>query len=166
MIDPLQLRRSYPDSNTYQVEGHPVTAEQLAVRSFNFGQFWRTPDMAEVTYTVALPLQYFIDTLAAEWADFTADARRFPDPSDPFENALRQRHWPTPAAVVADAEMAQLALAWWGHELLLNWFGDGEPKGQPGFVLNTIDRVALADGLPTLTGRARNAGLSVAYQDI
>ena len=117
-------------------------------------------------YVVTLPARYFLDFLAAELPGFVGDARRFPDDADPFENALRAGGWPEPAALCRDPHLALLALDWWAHELLLRWFGDGEPADAPGFVMNTIDSVGFEGGDPRIEGLARAAGIPVRYQDV
>lgn len=131
----------------------------------NFGQHWRTGGIETVSYSVFLPRPYFVDWLRRMLPGYVGDSVNIPDPSSELESALRARDWPDPEGVLENARLAELALSSFAPELLLEWFGDGEPVGQPGFVMNTVDAVGFRDGSPRIAGSARKAGISVKYQD-
>lgn len=142
-----------------------VSAFQLSTRTMNFGQHWRTRGLVTVSYSVVLPKAYYVDWLSRMLPEYVEDAIEFPDPSSELESALRARAWPSPEGIVENARLARLALSAFASELLVEWFGDGEPEQQPGFVMNTVDTVGFSEGCPKIAGTARKAGIPVKYQD-
>jgi hypothetical protein len=131
----------------------------------NFGQGWRTPGVVEVSYELTLPISFLIEYLDAQLPEYVADSLEHPDPSDLFENALRAAGWPSAKALLEDPDLARLALDLFGHDLLLQWFGDGPPE-EPGFVLNTVMAPLRREGVPVFQGSARRSGVAVRFQDV
>ena len=122
----------------------------------NFGQSWRAPGAADVGYRVEVPRAFFLDLLRAELPAYLDDSRRFPDPDSAIDRTLAAAGWPTADEVLARPELANAFAEFFAHELLLRWFGDGPPARQPGFVLNTIERVeAVGERAIAIGGRAR-----------
>jgi hypothetical protein len=166
MITPHARRARYLIASECLVESCAVTASQLSVRSMNFGQRWRTQGVQGYHYSATLPVQLFIDVLERELPEFVDDAVQHPDKASDLENALRDLGWPTVSEVIAHPVLAQMWLEYLGHTLLLDWFGDGEPHAQPGFVIHTIQDISRMGDRIRLRGMARQAGLQVAYQDV
>lgn len=132
----------------------------------NFGQYWRTPGIVDVPYSVELPERYWIELIARELPEHVADAKLFPDPDDEFELALRRHGWPEAREVCAVPELAPLAVLEFAHDLLLEWLGDGPPDEEPGWVINTIDGGQIDGDRVRLWGSARRGGIPVRYQDV
>jgi hypothetical protein len=148
-----------------EAESRPVNAAQLSVRSMNFGQHWRTPGVREVRYSVMLPLAFVADLLGRELPEYVEDCIKFPD-STPLEAALRRSLWPGAGQILDDPELCALALNWFAHDCLLEWFGDGEPEGAAGYVINTVDLSERQGNAVRFAGAARPAGQPVQYQDV
>lgn len=165
MILPAEIRRRFGDVGTYMVDGHMVSALQLSRRTMNFGQHWRTCGLETVSYSVVLPKPYLVDWLRRMLPEYVEDAVKFPDPNSELESALRTRDWPDLEVILENARLAELVLSSFASELLVEWFGDGEPVKQPGFVMNTVDSVGFSGESPRIAGTARRAGISVKYQD-
>lgn len=152
------LRARYPDAprGACVVGGRACAPERVAVRTMNFGQAWRSPGSADVEYRVEVPRAFFLDLLRAELPAYLDDSRRFPDPASAIDRMLAAAGWPTAAEVLARPELANAFAGFFAHELLLRWFGDGEPARRPGFVLNTIERVeAVGERVIAISGTAR-----------
>jgi hypothetical protein len=166
MIPPPELRARYsPDASAAcWAEGARVRPEQVTVRSMNFGQYWRTPGIREVRCAVEIPRAFVRDRLDQWLRELADDARRHPS-DDPLEAALRERDWPGGAAALSDPGLHDPLLSRHGHDLLLEWLGDGEPAELPGWMLNSVDRWQLGRDFLVLGGMARQAGEAVAYQD-
>jgi hypothetical protein len=49
-------------------------------------------------------------------------------------------------------------LEFYAHDLLVYWFGDGQPAETPGWVANTITRQALVDDTVVIEGITLPAG--------
>ena len=150
------------------VEGQPVSPESLSVRAMNFGQAWRTAGVPEVSYSVNIPMSAFIAFLeeADQLPAFIEDARRFPDPADALDRALRDANFPSAADAMANPVLAQELARFFAHEALLRWLGDRPREVEPGYVLNSIDRIAVHPAELVLEGKARVSGAAVAYQDV
>lgn len=148
-----------------EIEGLPGHAAQLSVRSFNFGQHWRTPEVREVSYSITLPLAFVAHLLDRELPGYVADCIACPV-TDPLEDALRRREWPAVELILDDPELCPLALSWFAHDCLIEWLGDGEPKEAPGYVVNTVDLSERQDAMVRFTGTARATGQAVQYQDV
>jgi hypothetical protein len=149
----------------YSVNGHHLFASQLSVRVMNFGQHWRTSGITEALYEVALPLWFFAAFLKRQLPGYYEDCRRHPGDGEP-EDSLRQSGWLAIPVILAGPKLSAALLIYFGHELLLEWFGDDGPKALPGFVLNTVDSAELRGDRVILRGRAREAGEPVSYQDV
>ena len=140
------------------VDNQPVPLESLSVRSMNFGQAWRTPGVREISYSLQIPMAFFLELLARpeQLPDLIDDTRRFPDPDDPLDRALIDAGYPDAAEAMAHPTLARELARFFAHEALLRWLGDGPPQAEPGFVLNTVDRVEVrAEGI-LLEGTGRN----------
>lgn len=150
---------------SYLVGGQAVRPEQLSVRSMNFGQHWRTPGVVEVTYELTLPRSYVIEHLDAELPEYVADSLEHPDATNALENALRAAGWPPARTILEDEALTRLTLAFFAHDMLLRWLGDGPPTLEPSFVLNTVSAERRRGGVPVFEGVARRSG-PVRYQDV
>lgn len=163
---PEEIRARYP-SGEYKANELAVPADQLKVRSMNFGQFWRGEGADNLSYAVSLPLQFAIDIIAWQLPDYVEDSKEFPDESSLMERLLKEEDWNTDADYLLHKGpelLRQLLLEEYAHEMLLQWFGDGVLKID-GFVLNTIEKVELKNGLVLISGLCRSTGTSSAYQD-
>ena len=149
----------------FSVDGQLIDSSQLTVRSMNFGQHWRTPNVVDYSYSVSLPKEFFVKTLITELPELVTDCQLHPNFDEPFENALRAADWPDAHAVSASVELAAMALKWFAHDMLLDWFGDGRPQRSPAFVINTIDSLSFHGPHPNIVGKARSANVAVQYQD-
>ncbi len=151
---------------SYACGAQPVELAQLGVRSMNFGQAWRTAGIVEVDYEVVLPRGYVLDVLEEGLRETKADAIEHPDLASGLDRALRDRGWPDAASALGDPHLEALLLDFYGHELLLYWLDGGEPRAEPGFVLNTIARSWVQGGTVAFRGRARRTGVPVKFQDV
>lgn len=164
---PVVVRARYPEVTgaSCAAEGARVVPERLSVRSMNFGQHWRTPGVVDVDYRVELPRRFLRDVLARELPGYVDDCLKFPD-DDPFEVALRARGLPGAEGVAADEALCREALWYFARDLLVEWLGDGWPDEEPGWVLNTVDRVGVLEGVCWVEGRCRRSQAGVKYQDV
>jgi hypothetical protein len=147
------------------VDGAIYPRERLKVRTMNFGQHWRTPNVDEVDYEIVLPQAFVIEWLDANLPEYIADAKAFPDPDSALDSALRERGWPAAAAILADAEVARLALDTFAYDLLVACLGAPPAGVAPSFVLNSVDLAFMGPDGPTLRGRGRRTGAPVLFQD-
>ena len=148
------------------VEGTPVEPERLNLRSMNFGQHWRTPEIDDVRYSVEIPFDYFVALLREELPEHIRDLQEHGDFAFPFERALEAAGWPSAEIAAEIPDLAAALADYYGHDLLLHWLGDGPPDREPGYVLNTISEVSLSPTKLTLSGAARKSGVPVRYQDV
>ncbi|HEX6042456.1 hypothetical protein [Longimicrobium sp.] len=169
----LRARLGWPEDRVCgTADGVPVCPAQLKLRAMNFGQHWRTEGIEEVDCSFLLPLAVLTEEMQREHADFVADSVAHPS-DDPFEQALRERGWPSVLAILADDALLGMAAAWYGMEILARWLGDAWPDGalpteaRPWFVLNTAGFRGREGDLLRFEGRARRAGvMDVRYQDV
>lgn len=155
----LRARHGYPpDRPVARVGGVPFRGAQLSVTGQGFGDFRRAGGLARAEYTVELPAELLLETMGREHAAYVADARAFPDPDDPFEQAQRERGWPAPADMLASPVLLPLALAYHAHDLLVRWLGDGQPAEMPGWVAHSVTRHGLEGGTVRIGGTALPAG--------
>src|SRR5688572_12721852 len=120
----VDVRQRYPALTSYRcvVHGQPSSWERLRVRCMNFGQHWRTPDLAVVRYSVELPHEYFSDFLERELPAWIHDCQQHPGtPEMELETELRKHGWHTAAELVLDPTLANTALAYFADELLGEW---------------------------------------------
>ena len=133
----------------------------------NFGQHWRTPNIAEVSYLIELPLPFFVAFLAEEQLPWLIEeVKRDADPTEALDAALLRAGSPDAADAVRDTVLGQELAQYFAKDLLLHWLGDGPPDVEPGFVLNSVDRIHLCTTGLLLEGRGRVSGILVAYQDV
>jgi hypothetical protein len=132
MRDPLQQAGAHA-----LVNGEAVPFDALSVRSMNFGQPWRSPDVQEISYSLELPMAFFLALLEEQLPDLIADTRLHPDPADALDLALRSAGFPSAAEAMAIPALAQELARFFAHEALLRSLGDGGHR----YVLNTIERV-------------------------
>jgi hypothetical protein len=140
------------------VDGTRLRAAQLSCRSMNFGSFYRTEGIPRAEYAAEVPVPFLLEMMEREHPDYVVDARAHPDPDDAFEQALRERGWPSPRQMLADPVLLPMTLELYAHDLMVYWFGDGQPPEAPGWVANTIARHALVDGTVIIEGVALAAG--------
>jgi hypothetical protein len=167
MEDPSAVRARFTSGRSWacSADGEPVDASRLSVRSFNFGQHWRTAGIVDVGCTVEVPRAFAVEVIAATLNGYVEDYRQFPG-DDPLEAALRAKGWPGAEAIVADPALHGEMFAAWGHEMLLVWLGDLETRDTPGWVINTLESGTVAGDVVTLRCTARRAGHPVRYQDV
>lgn len=168
----LRARLGWPEDRVCgTADGQPVRPAQLKLRLMNFGQHWRTEGIAEVGYTLLVPLAVLAEEMEREHPDFVDDSVAHPS-DNTYERALRERGWPTVAHILDDPELLRMSVEWYGVEVLSRWIGnawpnDGPTVERPGFVLNTADFQAREGDLLRFAGRARQAGvMDVRYQDV
>jgi len=164
-----ELRQQFRDwLDAYAlVEGQPVRFESLSVRSMNFGQDWRTPNVAEISYSLQLPMAFFLAFLdePEQLADLVADTQQFPDRTNPLDNALLTAKPADAAAAMTEPVLAQELAGFFAYEALLRWLGDGGPEIEPGYVLNSIDKIVVRSSGIVMEGKGRVSSANVAYQD-
>lgn len=147
-----------PERPCATVGGAPYRAGQLSVTGQGFGDFRYAAGLARAEYAVELPVAFLLEMMEREHPAYVADAREFPDPDAPFEQAQRERGWPAPRDMLADPVLLPLALAYYGHDLLVYWLGDGQPAERPGWVAHSITRLARVDDTVVIGGIALEAG--------
>jgi hypothetical protein len=132
----------------------------------NFGQHWRAGGVVDVDYRIELPRAFLFDFLSRDLPEYIADCKAHPDPECRLDSTLRTANWPDASEVMRRPELTQFFAEYLANDLLLHWFGDIEPEGGDGFVLNTVERVDVTDErVITLEGKARPTGIPVRYQD-
>jgi len=136
------------------------------VRSMNFGQHWRTPNVAEVSYAVEIPLEFFVALLDEQLPSLVEDTRQFPDEESSLDRAIAAATFSNAVEALRDRVLANELAQFYAHEVLLRWLGDGPPDVEPGFVLNTIERVVIEPDAILLEGTGRRSGIPVVYQDV
>lgn len=169
----LRARLGWPEDRACgTADGRPVCPAQLKLRAMNFGQHWRTEGIEEVEYSLLVPLAVLAEEMDREHADYVADSMAHPS-DDAYEQAQRERGWPSVRAMLADAELLRMSAGWYGLEVLARWLGHAWPDGAlpteetPWFVLNTADFQGREGDLLRFGGRARRAGvMDVRYQDV
>jgi len=133
----------------------------------NFGQHWRTEAIADVDYRIELPRAFLFDLLSRDLPEYVADCKAHPDPECSLDSTLRAAGWPDAGEVMRQPELTRFFAEYLATDLLLHWFGDVEPEGAGGFVLNTVERIDVTDDrVITLEGKARPTGMPVRYQDV
>lgn len=132
----------------------------------NFGQHWRTPDIREVSYSVEIPHAFWLYVVERELPEIIEDAQKFPDDDNELDAALRLRGFPATIDEKTALELAPVLVRHFAHDLLLEWLGDGPPDALPGWVINTIDAIAIEIDRVRLTGVARTNEIPVRYQDV
>jgi len=147
-----------PERPCATVGGAPYRAAQLSVTGQGFGDFRHAAGLARAEYAVELPVAFLLEMMEREHPDYVSDARAFPDPDEPFERAQRERGWPAPRDMLADPVLLPLALAYYGHDLLVYWLGYGQPAEQPGWVAHSITHLARVDETVVIGGIALEAG--------
>ena len=140
------------------VAGIRYRAAQMSVTGQGFGDFRHAAGLARAAYSVELPLAFLLERMEREHPDYVSDARQFPDPGDPFEQAQRERGWPAPGDMLADPVLLPLALAYHDHDLLVYWLGDGQPAERPGWVAHSITHRARVGDTVVIGGIALPAG--------
>lgn len=139
-------------------DGTRLRAGQLSCRSLNFGSFHGAEDLARAEYAAEIPVAFLLEMMEREHPSYVDDSLAHPDPDDPYEQAQRERGWPSPREMLDDPVLLPPTLEFYAHDLLVRWFGDGQPAETPGWVANTITRQALADGTVVIEGIALPAG--------
>ena len=134
----------------------------------NFGQVWRTEGIDQHSYEVSIPISFAEDLVQAELPELIEDYQQFPDPEDTLEAFFRQANWPLTVQQMREEKRYQLIDAvfdFFSDELLLRWFGDGEPQKES-FVLNTVTSVQMLKDTIKISGTCRASHLPVKYQDV
>lgn len=163
MEEPAALRARLghpPERPCATVGGERVRGTQLACTLQGFGDF-RYADAAglpRAEYTVEVPVAFLLEMMEREHPDYVADSLAHPDPDDVYEQAQRERGWPPPARMLADAVLLPMTLEHYAHDLLVHWLGDGQPPERPGWVAHSITHHALVDGTVRIGGIALPAG--------
>ncbi|HEX6368252.1 MAG TPA: hypothetical protein VF006_04935 [Longimicrobium sp.] len=161
-MEPWEERRARfgyaPGRPCVTVDGTRLRAAQLSCRSMNFGSFHRTEGIPRAEYAAEVPVAFLLEMMEREHPDYVADSIEHPDPENAFEQAQRERGWPSPREMLADPVLLPMTLELYGHDLLLYWLGGGQPPETPGWVANTIMHRALVDGSVVIGGVALMAG--------
>ena len=162
-----KLRSQYADAASCAciIDGQIRPHERVSKRTMNFARHWRTEGVVDVDYRIELPRALLFDFLNRELPELIADCKEHPDPECTLDSTLRTANWPDAGDVMARPELTQFFAEYLAGDLLLHWFGDLEPEGDGGFVLNTVDTVHVGDRVIALEGRARPTGMPVRYQD-
>jgi hypothetical protein len=169
MVNPKEKRKKYfrvLSKLNYECDGSRCTAEQISLRTMNFGQHWRTAGIQDINYSVTLPQLFIIDYINQEMPEYRMDSEKCPDPTDTFEAELKAHGWPSAEIIITIPKLSKLAIEYFAHELLLEWFGAGPPETEPGFILNTIDDFSVFDHLVLFKGKCRRSRPNVAFQDV
>lgn len=155
----VRARFGYPPERPCAtVDGVRYRAAQMSVTGQGFGDFRHAAGLPRAAYSVELPVAFLLEMMEREHPAYVADAREFPDPDEPFEQAQRERGWPAPGDMLADPVLLPLALAYYDHDLLVYWLGCGQPAERPGWVAHSITHRALANGTVVIGGVALPAG--------
>jgi hypothetical protein len=148
-----------------EAEGVVLEPKSFRVRTMNFGQRWRTPEIVDVRYTIEVPLDYVCEFLATPLRDYREDAELHPDVDDDLECALRAGNWPSAEGALSQPTLFPLLLDFWAHDILLQWLGDPGPPTEPGFIVNTATTFDHVPHGIRIGGKCRRSGLPVLYQD-
>ena len=161
------LVRSNYLPGAYTVQGQTVVVEQLKIRTMNFGQHWRGEGVQSLPFEIELPIKFGIDIIEWQLPSYIEDSKQYPDLEDLMEGLLRHEGWPEDGSYLlreGPEVLRQLLLEYFAHEMLLQWFGDGDLQAH-GFVLNTCDEVYISGDHILISGQCRASGTSSAYQD-
>jgi hypothetical protein len=155
----LRARFGYPpDRPCVMVDGTRLRAGQLSCRSMNFGSFHRAEGLPRGEYAAEIPVSFLLEMMEREHPHYVADSIAHPDAENAYEQAQRERGWPSPREMLDDPALLPPTLELYAHDLLLRWLGDGQPPELPGWVANTITRHARVDGTVIIEGIALPAG--------
>jgi hypothetical protein len=161
MEQPAALRARFgypPERPSATVGGERCRAARMSVTGQGFGDFRHAAGIPRAEYSVELPVAFLLEMMDREHPAYVSDAREFPDPDEPFEQAQRERGWPSPRGMLADPVLLPMVLAYHDHDLLLWWLGDGQPAERPGWVAHSITHRALVDDSVVIGGVALMAG--------
>lgn len=168
-----ELREIYKfneNEKIYEVGKEKCKAKQLSIRVMNFGQHWRTEGVIDIEYKIELPIDFVLDFLEENLKEYIEDSKIYPEPESKFEQLLRKHNWPSAKDVLENKDLYILAFDFYGHDMILQWFGDlieDLEKGLPTFVLNSVRLKEVLSQSAILIGEAREVGLKeVLYQDI
>lgn len=168
-VSPRAVRDLFPGAATHAtIDGNPVTLESVSVRSHNRGQHWRTPDVVPVSYSVELPRAYVVALLAEPdmLPGLIEDAQQYPDDDDALATALRAAGFPDADEAMNDPRIAPELVRFYVQEALVRWLGDGAPEREPGFVLNSVERLEVRPAGVLVEGQGRRSDIAVVYQDV
>ncbi len=168
MSNPGALRDKYSGHHAYYwADGSPCLAEDLSLRSVNFGQPWVTAGLPECRYGVAPPIAYVREASERLYTEYARDRRPLPDPDpEPLELILREMQWPNLDDVWADPDAVTMFLIHFARDILKPWLGEGPPELEPGFVINTVDYAEVEKKVVQFSGRARLGDVIVPFEDI
>jgi hypothetical protein len=163
MEPPAAVRARFgypPERPCATVAGERVRGTQLSCTLQGFGdRRWAdAAGLPRADFTAEVPVAFLREMMEREHPSYVEDARRFPDADDPFEAAQRERGWPAPDRMLADPLLLPLTLAFYAHDLMVDWFGDGQPPDRPGWVAHAFAGQALVDGTVLIYGVALPAG--------
>lgn len=159
------------DGAYLSIAGAPTPLTAFKVRTMNFGQTWRTPGIDDISFELAVPLPCLAAVLQRKHVAPAGEQIANPSEDSLYEALRRARGWPEFAAVLADAELRQLAFARYGHECLLELekclAGVARAAQLPRWVLNTIVSIEANASVGIIRGMARAPvdGDDIKYQD-
>lgn len=133
----------------------------------NFGQHWRDESVENIPYSVELPKQLAIDIINWQLPEYVQDAQDYPEDHSLLEQLLKENDWNTNASWLLKQGpelLRQMLLEEYAHEMMLQWFGDGNLE-QDGYILNSCKEVELAGDVLKIRGFCRKTGTTSAYQD-
>ena len=148
----------YLPNCTYKVGDTFVVRPHIRVRTMNFSQNWRSLNVTEANYILRIPLGYVVDFVNINIEEYIEDAKVDPDYTLDLDNELRKHEWPKINDVFSDHEYYKTLIFhlvdFYGHQILLYWFGDGKPEKKPGYILNTIESFRMISGFYEFKGIA------------
>jgi hypothetical protein len=146
-----------------EVDGESVPMSRVHVRVMNFGQHWRTGGVTEATFRLRVSLDLVASFLERDLRERIADAPKFPEDLDAFDDELAKKGWPNAADIMRDATLRAMFVEELGYDFLL-YVADSPSDGDD-FVLNTVDHRSIDGDCVVLVGACRRPGIGIAYQD-
>ncbi len=142
-----------------------IAVNDIAVRTMNAGQPWRSPDMPEIAYQISISLDDalpFLENFYDEWKD---DLIKYPDPTheDDLDKAIIAHHYPTSViSMLEDLKsydnLIRLLLDAAAIDMLQHVFlkEKGQQDRVAQYAINTIDTIEFNAKEIQLSGIARN----------
>src|SRR5829696_7195320 len=113
MEAPAALRARFghpPDRLCVTVAGMRLRAGQLSCRSMSFGSFHGAEALPRAEYAAEIPVAFLLEMMEREHPDYVADSIAHPDPENAYEEAQRERGWPSAREMLDDPVLLPPAL--------------------------------------------------------
>jgi len=150
------------------VNGGIKSPEQAKIRTFNFGQHWRTMGVKDLVFELWLEPQVLDMYYSGRWMSLLHDART--DTEDDYElfqelarcNFLPLNHFLE--NIHLHIRLLELLMEADGHDMLLTHIG-GSQRSPDIWVINSIDSLRIESNYIVYSGNCRYGLDAWAYQD-